>query len=156
MKSLIQRIIDLLKKRVKENLEAINQNQARLNEMLNQPVSSERTYYIEKNYALNKALLAENNDFISLQLSLLNFLEKHKDALTLKEEDASNESGPISFLDDDELFELTIQGKICFETGHPKFEDEVFFNKLLSYYAFIEAYEKCNAMLSLRKKNQVS
>ena len=59
MKALIQRTIDLLKKRVKENLAAINQNQTRLNEMLNQPISAERTYYIEKNYALNKALLAE-------------------------------------------------------------------------------------------------
>jgi len=156
MKALIQRTIDLLKKRVKENLAAINQNQTRLNEMLNQPISAERTYYIEKNYALNKALLAENNDFISLQLSLLNFLEKHKDALTLKDEEESTEPGTISFLDNEELLELTIQGKIGFEAGHPKYEDGVFFNKLLSYYASIEAYEKCNALLSLKKKNQVS
>jgi hypothetical protein len=156
MKALIQRTIDLLKKKVKENLEAINKNQTTLNEMLNQPVSGERTYKIEKNYAANKALLAENNDFITLQLSLLNFLEKYKDALSVREEEESDKPDTISFLDDEELFELTIQGKLGFETGHPKYEDDVFLNKLLSYYASIEAYEKCNAILSLKRKDQVS
>ena len=40
MKELIQKTIDLLKKKVKENLEIINKNQTRLNEMLNQPFSA--------------------------------------------------------------------------------------------------------------------
>ena len=156
MKALIQRTIDLLKKKVKENLETINKNQTRLNEMLNQPVSAERTFHIEKSYTANKALLSENNDFISLQLSLVNFLEKYKDKLINKEEEEEiTESNAVSFLDDEELFDLTIQGKIGFEYGHPKFEDDDFFNKLLSYYAAQEAYEKCNALLSLKKKNQV-
>jgi hypothetical protein len=156
MKALIQRTIDLLKKKVKENLETINKNQTRLNEMLKQPVSAERTYYVERNYAANKALLSENNDFISLQLSLLNFLEKHKERLTMKEEEEElTELDTVSFLDEEELFDLTIQGKIGFETGHPKFEDDEFFNRLLSYYASQEAYEKCNALLSIKKKDQV-
>jgi len=156
MKALIQRTIDLLKKRVKDNLEAINKNQTRLNEMLNQPVSAERTYHIERNYTSNKTLLSENNDFISLQLSLLNFLEKYNDKLAIKEEEEEPaEPNTITFLDDQELFELTVQGKIGYETGHPKFQDDVFFNKLLTYYASQEAYEKCNALLSLKKKNQV-
>jgi hypothetical protein len=157
MKALIQRTIDLLKKRVKENLETINQNQIRLNEMLNQTVSAERTYQIEKNYAANKALLAENNDFISLQLSLLNFLDRNKDSLSRREKkEESPEPATLAFIDEEEIFELTIQGKLSFENGHPKFEDEAFFNKLLSYYASIEAYEKCNAIMGPRKKNQVS
>jgi len=156
MKALIQRTIDLLKKRVRDNLDAINKNQTRLNEMLNQPVSAERTYHIERNYASNKALLSENNDFISLQLSLLNFLEKYKDKLAIKEEEEEpSEPNAINFLDDQELFELTVQGKIGYETSHPKFQDDVFFNRLLTYYASQEAYEKCNALLGLKKKNQV-
>ena len=154
MKVLIQRTIDLLKTRVKSNLEIINKNQARINEMINQPVSAERTYHIEKSYALNKALLTENNDFISLQLSLLNFLEKYKDSATLND-DNLEELGPNALLDEDELFELTIQGKLKYETGHPKYNDELFFNKLLSYFAAIEAYEKCNSLLRLKKKDQV-
>jgi hypothetical protein len=158
MKELIQKTIDLLKKKVKENLEAINKGQTKLNEMLNQPFSSERTYMIEKNYAANKALLSENNDLISLQLNLVSFLEKHKETINRWEEESEtlSELDMATFLDDEELFELTIQGKLGFEYGHPKFKDDAFFNKLLSYYASIEAYEKCNAILSQRSKNQFS
>lgn len=155
MKALIQRTIDLLKKKVKENLETINRNQALLNELLKQPLSAERTYHVDKNYASNKALLSENNDYISLQLTLVNFLEKHKDQLTEKTEiDVHPETDTLSFLDDEELFDLTVQGKIGFENSHPKFRDEVFFNRLLSYYASREAYEKCNALLGLKKSRQ--
>ncbi len=155
MKALIQRTIDLLKKKVKENLEIINKNQARINEMIRQPASAERTYHIEKSYAVNKALLTENNDFISLQLALLNFLEKYKDSANLRDEEEVEEITPESMLNDDELFELTVQGKMKFDFAHPKFNDELFFNKLLSYYAAIEAYEKCNSLLTLKKKDQV-
>jgi hypothetical protein len=157
MKELIQKTIDLLKKKVKENLENINKNQTRLNEMMNQPFSSERTYMIEKNYAANKALLTENNELISLQLNLVSFLEKHKDSLNRWEEENKtlSELDMAEYLDDEELFELTIKGKLGYETGHPKFSDEVFFNKLLNYYSSIEAYEKCNVILSSRRKDQV-
>jgi hypothetical protein len=158
MKELIQKTIDLLKRKVRENLEIINKNQTRLNEMLNQPFSSERTYMIEKNYSANKSLLSENNDLISLQLNLVNFLEKHKETLTKWEDDNEpvSELDITSFLDEEELFELTIQGKLGFETGHPRYKDEAFFTKLLNYYASIEAYEKCNAIITQRRKNQVS
>jgi hypothetical protein len=155
MKALIQRTIDLLKKKVRENLESINKNQARINEMIRQPASAERTYHIEKSYALNKALLTENNDFISLQLALLSFLEKYKDSTALTSSEDIPDLDPAALLDDDELFDLTVQGKLKFDIGHPKFDDQVFFNKLLSYFAAIEAYEKCNSLLSLKKRDQV-
>jgi hypothetical protein len=155
MKALIQRTIELLKKRVKDNLETINRNQAKINEMMNQPASAERTYHIEKIYALNKSLLTENNDYISLQLSLLNFLEKYKDSLKISGPEEYEKVNPASLLDDDELFEMTVMGKLNFDLGHPRFNDDLFFNKLLSYFAAIEAYEKCNALLRLKKKDQV-
>jgi hypothetical protein len=155
MKALIQRTIELLKKRVKDILESINRNQAKINEMMNQPASAERTYHIEKIYGLNKSLLTENNDFISLQLSLLNFLEKYKDSLKIGDPEELEKVDPASLLDEDELFEMTVQGKLDFELGHPRFNDDLFFNKLLSYFAAIEAYEKCNALLRLKKKDQV-
>src|SRR5512133_359271 len=154
MKELIQNTIDLLKKKVRENLEIINKNQTRLNEMLNQPFSSERTYQIEKNYAANKALLSENNDLISLQLTLISFIERHKEMLSdwHVEKEELIETDIASYLDDDELFDLTIQGKLGFGRNHPKFTDDTFFNKLLSYYASIEAYEKCTAIINLKRK----
>lgn len=157
MKDLIQKTIDLLKKKVKENLDVINKNQTKLNEILNQPFSSERTYMIEKNYSANKSLLAENNDLISLQINLVNFMDKHKDSLERwQQENESAELEIASYLDDDELFDLTVNGKLGYGKGHPKFRDDAFFNKLISYYASIEAYEKCNAILALRQKNQIN
>ena len=151
MKSLIYRTVELLKKRVRENLERINQNQAEIKELLGQPLSAERTYFIEKYYDLNKALLTENNDYINLQLTLLNFVQKYKDSPALEENDIT-EINSESFLDENELFELTVQGKLSFDLSHPKFGDEDFFHKLLSYFTTREDYEKCTALLNLKKE----
>lgn len=157
MKDLIQKTIDLLKKKVKENLELINNNQTRLNEILSRPFSSERTYMIEKNYSANRTLLSENNDLISLQINLVNFLEKHKESLSLwDQENEISELEIASYLDDDELFDLTVQGKLGYGKGHPKFRDDIFFNRLITYYASIEAYEKCNAILTQRRKSKIN
>jgi hypothetical protein len=151
MKALLQRTIEILKKRVKENLDTINQNQSEIRQLLTQPLSAERTYYIEKHYDINKVLLSENNDFISLQVTLLNFMEKYKDFPILDEEELP-ELSPELFMDEHELFELTIQGKLAFNIAHPKFEDEDFFQKLLTYYSALEAYEKCNTLLKTKDR----
>lgn len=153
MKALINRILELLKKRVKDNLEVINSNQTMITELLKQPFSPERTYHIDKIYSINKTLLSENNDFINLQLSLNSFNEKYKADLLFKDEDPAN-SFLYSLMDDNELFDLTVEGKLNFEEGHPKFDDYDFFNRLLRYYADTEAYEKCNLLLGMKKKNK--
>ena len=152
MKALIQRTIELLKKRVKENLDTINHNQAEIRQLLSQPLSAERTYHIGKHYDINKVLLNENNDFINLRVSLLNFIEKYKDSPILEDEELP-ELTPELYLDDQELFELTIQGKLNFDMSHPKFEDAEFFEKLIGYFSAVEAYEKCNALLKLKKQS---
>jgi hypothetical protein len=149
MKALLQQIIELLRKRVKENLDTINHNQGEIKQLLNEPVSAERTYHIEKHYDVNKFLLSENNDFINLQITLINFLDKYKDSPIMEEE----EHLPIittQSLDDYELFEMTIQEKLSFDLSHPKFDDPEFFRKLVNYYASLEAYEKCDALLKLK------
>ena len=150
MKALLQRTIELLKRRVKENLDAINHNQAEIRQLLNQPLSAERTYYIEKHYDLNKSLMTENNDFINLQLTLMNFLDKYRDAPGMDENDAME--NPLDLPPDDEiLFELTVNGELLFDNNHPKFGDEAFFRKLLQFYSAMEAYEKCSALLNQKK-----
>ncbi len=151
MKALIQRTIEILKKRVKENLDTINQNQSEIRQLLTQPLSAERTYYIDKHYDINKVLLSENNDFINLQVTLLNFMEKYRDFPILDEEELP-EMKPEFFMDDQELFELTIQDKLAFNITHPKFDDEEFFQRLLSYYSTLEAYEKCNTLLKTKER----
>jgi hypothetical protein len=151
MKALLQRTIEILKRRVKENLDTINQNQSEIRQLLTQPLSAERTYYIEKHYDINKVLLSENNDFINLQATLLNFMDKYKD-FPILDDDELPELSPELYMDDHELFDLTIQGKLAFNITHPRFEDEEFFQKLLSYYSTLEAYEKCNSLLKTKEK----
>jgi len=152
MKVLIQHTIELLKRRVKENLDTINHNQVEIRQLLKQPLSAERTYHIEKHYDINKVLINENNDFINLQVSLLNFMEKYKDSPIMDDEELP-ELTPDLYLDDHELFELTIQGKLTFDLSHPRFEDAEFFEKLMRYFSAVEAYEKCNALLKLKNDN---
>jgi hypothetical protein len=149
MIELIQKTIALLKLKVKSNLELINKNQVKIKEILKEPNSSKRTTLFEEHYETNKSLLAENNDFISVQLTLINFLEKHKDTLI------SEDNPPVleveCFKNEKELFDLTVKGTIAFNEKHPKYNNESFFKKLLHYYQDIEAYEKCQALLNLKK-----
>lgn len=149
MTELIQKIIALLKLRVKSNLELINKNQVKIKEILKEPNSFKRTTLFEEHYETNKCLLAENNDFISVQLTLINFLEKYKDSLI------SEDNPPVieieSFKSEKELFDLTVKGVVAFDEKHPKYGNELFFKKLLHYYQEIEAYEKCQALINLRK-----
>ena len=152
MKELIQKTIALLKLRVKNNLELINKNQVKIKEILKEPNSLKRTTSFEEHYETNKSLLAENNDFINIQLTLINFLEKYKDSPLLKDNPPVIEIETIK--DAKELFKLTVKGKIAFDKKHPQFNNESFFRRLLKYYQDIEAYEKCQALINLKKSKE--
>jgi hypothetical protein len=99
--------------------------------------------------------MTENNDFINLQVSLLNFLDKYKDIPGMDEESMPSLFDEIS-LDDDVLFDMTIMGKLTFDLSHPKFSDEEFFKRILQHYTTMEAYEKCSALLSQKKDRQLN
>lgn len=150
MKDLIQKTIALLKLHVKNNLEVINQNQTKIKEILKEPSSAERSMNFEKHYEVNKNLLAENNDFINVQLTLINFLEKYKNSGLLQD------SQPISdideHMDEEDVFKLTVMGKIDYDKNHMYFDDKKFFEKLIKFYQEREEYEKCKELLDLKGK----
>ena len=152
MIELIQKIIALLKLRVKNNLELINKNQVKIKEILKEPDSSKRTTMFEEHYETNKSLLAENNDFIGVQLTLVNFLEKYKDSLVPKDNTPIIEIESVK--NEKELFDLTVAGAITFDKKHPKYNNESFFKRLLKHYQDIEAYEKCQALINLKKQKK--
>jgi hypothetical protein len=149
MRELIQKTISLLKQRVKNNLELINQNQVKIKEILQEPSSSNRSVRFEQHYEINKSLLAENNDFINIQLVLINFLEKYKDSQVF------NDNLPVieikKIKSEDELFNLTLKGTLPYNEGHPLYNNKAFFMKLLKHYQDIEAYEKCQELINLKK-----
>ncbi|HEY4785252.1 MAG TPA: hypothetical protein VIH57_04355 [Bacteroidales bacterium] len=150
MREMIKKTIELLKEKVKSNLIEIQNNQREIRNLLKKPVSAERSAELEEKYSLNKILLAENNDFINVQLTLTNFLEKYN-ASDIFENEQSSLSG-YECTGEKDCFELTVNGVIPFDTHHPFFNDDNFFQKLLHYYQELEDYEKCSKLV--KEKNQ--
>jgi spermidine/putrescine-binding protein len=150
MRELFQKTIEVLKKRVKNNLKAINSNQKVIKELLNQPNTSERSIEFDRYYNANKTLLQENNDYINIQLTLINFLEKYKGTAVL------NEAMPVvdiySITDEVEVLDLTLKGVVAFNEKHPKFNDSGFIDKLIAHYESLEQYEKCQELSNLKAK----
>ncbi len=141
MKDFIQQTIELLKLKVKNNLEEIKENQLQIKEILNRPTSAERTRLFDERYNTNKRLLSENNDFINVQLTLVKFFEKYKNT-PLMDECCEN----INFSDEEEVFQHTIEGKLEYNRTHPFFSNRGFINKLMDHYIKNEDYEKCEKL----------
>lgn len=150
MQELIQKTVDTLKSRVKRNLKAINKNQKVIKELLNEPNTPDRAIEFEKYYSANKTLLQENNDYINIQLTLINFLEKYKGTAVL------DETLPLvdiySITDEVEVFDLTVKGIVSFNEGHPKYNDGSFIDKMIEHYEKTEEYERCEKLLKLKSK----
>lgn len=150
MRDLFQKTIEVLKKRVKDNLKAINANQKAIKELLNQSNASDKALEFERYYGANKTLLQENNDYINIQLTLINFLEKYKGTAVL------DNTLPVvdiySITDEVEVLDLTLKGVVAFNEKHPKFRDENFIDKLISHYESLEQYEKCQELYNLKGK----
>jgi hypothetical protein len=147
MKDKVQQTIESLKEKVRANLLDIQQNQKEIRELLKQPVSDERSKKLEERYALNRVLLAENNDFINVQLTLANFIEKYGNTNIFTEILSEDK-----IIDEEGCFEMTINGQIEYNFKHPYFKNELFFNRLLDYYQNIEDYEKCSKLVNTRHK----
>ena len=152
MKELLLDIIELLKLQVKRNLEIINQNQEIIKELSSNLNSAPQSATYFKHYIENKNLLAENNDFTNLQLTLVNFLKKYNDSSLFNNNEPCQDIN--SQTDEEAIFDLTIGGKIPYTNGHPFFQDEKFFYRLLTFYEAKEQYEKCQEIVDSKRKNR--
>jgi len=148
MKLLLERTIELLKKQVRENLRLIDENHSRIMEMLNKALSEEEKEEFKACYTENKRLLIENNDFVNLQLMLIDFMEKHKSSNVLYDE--LQEEMPEFPIDESIIFDMTVSEELPFDNLHPFFGDDKFFDKLIGYFTSIEAYEKCGELFKAR------
>ncbi|NJO69870.1 MAG: hypothetical protein HC830_11840 [Bacteroidetes bacterium] len=142
MKELLQSTIEQLRLHVMKNLELVRENEREIKEMLQEPVSVSRARTLTEKYNFSKKVLAENNDFINLQLSVINFIYKYKDlwgqeAVLVEVE----KSVPVE-ISREECFQLTVESRMDFGPDHPYFNDEGFFGNLLEYYQLQENYEK--------------
>ena len=154
MKDQLQQVIELMRKHVMKNLELIKTNESHIRDVLNQPMSAERTRELNEGYQYSKTLLSENNDFINLQVTLMNFLNKYRQLI--EGEDAVKVSVTPSVLQNGHLsredyFKLTIENDIAFDAGHPYYHDPDFFNELFSHFEQTENYEMCARLQKLKK-----
>jgi hypothetical protein len=81
MKKLLELAVELLRARVQRNLAMIKGNQDDIRGILKQPYSGKRSEILDSKYDFSKKLLAENNDFINLQITVVNFLQKYKNVI---------------------------------------------------------------------------
>ncbi|MBN1184703.1 MAG: hypothetical protein JXB49_20620 [Bacteroidales bacterium] len=151
MKALIDKTINLLKFKVQMNLDVIKKNQVRIKEILQEPVSNERTLKLQEESEVNKKLLAENHDFINLQMTLIKFMEKHRQSLSFEEVEVPVDNEGNMQVD---YYKMTLEGKLAYNFQHPRFGDRDFFYRLMNHYQSIEDYESCAQIMKYKPKDE--
>lgn len=146
----IRQTIEELRLKVKHNVGIISKNQDAIKQMLKHARSEEYAGQYEVYSNKNKELLTQNNDFINVQLTLVNFLEKYKNTAIL------DVNVPIvdiySITDTQEIFALTIKEYVDFDEEHPHYNDLEFIEKLIVHYQAKENYEQCQKLNLLKEK----
>jgi hypothetical protein len=149
----IQRTLEGLKLKIKHNVDQIILNQGTIQNMMKQSMAAELLGQYELYNNQNKTLLAQNNDLINVQLTLINFIEKYKNTAIL------NDKLPLidiySITDIQEVFTLTIKGILPYDQKHPYYCDSEFIDKLIIFYKGTEDYERCQELIKL-KENSIS
>ncbi len=151
MKEILQTTIEQLRFHVMKNLELVRENEREIKEILKEPVSPSKAQILSEKYDYSKRVLAENNDFINLQLSIINFIYKYKGVWEQEGELAPVSEIQTTSLSRDECFQLTIDSKLAFDSKHPFYNDESFFDNLLDFFKAQENYEKCDELVKMKK-----
>jgi hypothetical protein len=145
----ITRTIEELKQKVKQNVDLINKNQDAIKHMLKHSRAEEYIGQYEVYNTKNRELLAQNNDLINVQLTLVNFLEKYKDTAILRQD--LPVADIYSITDTQEVFALTIKSVVPFDKEHPYYNDIEFIEKLITFYESKEDYEFCIELKRLKE-----
>lgn len=152
MKDQLQQLIETMRSHVLKNLELIKANEVHIREILTWPLSAERTKELNEGYQYSRTLLSENNDFINLQVSMMNFLNKYKNIIaeevTVKVSVNTQQNQHVSR---EEYLKLTIDQDIVFDSSHPYYQDQDFFNDVFAYFEQSENYEMCAHLLKQKK-----
>jgi hypothetical protein len=150
MVAYIHKTIEELKAKIKFNIDLINQNQVEIKSLVRKSDSVELSSQYEAYNTQIKSLLAQNNDLINVQLTLINFVEKYKETAVLKNDIPILDIYSIS--DSQEIFDLTIKGILPFNELHPYYTNSEFIDKLIVFYEVREEYEQCVELKQLKEK----
>lgn len=155
MKEQLQQTIEQLRQHVLKNISLIKANEKHIREVLTWPVSSERTKELDESYKFSKTLLTENNDFINLQVTVMNFINKYKNVFEKEQQPvkviAQSDQKEEAKLSREDYFKLTVENAIAYNNDHPYFNDIPFYDELFKYYQDVENYEMCASLLQKRR-----
>lgn len=149
--------VEVLKQRIKFNLNLIHEIELEIKEILKEPVSKERSEKLDRRFNINKQIIKENNEAIKLQKSIIEFLKSYHDELSQFPETIKVENPQKTIalskkieLKREDYFELTVNKDIEYDDQHPYFKDESFAKDLISYFIEVEDYEMCAKLVSLK------
>jgi hypothetical protein len=147
LKILFKQIMEEMKRRVIENLEEVKSTQGKLS--IDEARQFEYDFKLYQKQKYNKTLLAENKDFLELQLKIVAFVNKYYKS-ELMNIPVSNflERHPEKI----DYYSETIQGKIKFDEYHPYYFDSNFIDKLIEFYLSAEDYNECNRLKQIKIK----
>ena len=80
MKDILERNLEMLREKIERNTHIINENRIVLNEVIQMPVSEERTHLFTSHFGQNNELFSLNYKIIKLQSELRRTLQQ-KDGL---------------------------------------------------------------------------
>jgi hypothetical protein len=149
MKELLQSTVEQLRFHVMKNLELVRENEKQIKDMLKTPVTKSGAQLLAERYEFSKKTLSENNDFINLQLSIINFIYKYKHVWESERAVSCAEVAPVA-VTREECFQMTVESKIEYDPNHPFYYDDNFYNNLLEFFQLQENYEKCDELVKKR------
>lgn len=152
MAEYLKKVVEVIKQRIRSNLDLIHQNEDKIKKILKEPVTSDRTSRLEQQFKINKELINDNNFAIKMQKELVAYIEVLQNGNLLSQEQIqlpdqnkmeSDHQKDSAKLKREDYFELTISKDITFDERHPYYDDPEFLNSLLDYYICVEDYEMC-------------
>jgi len=149
MRTLLNKLISELKKKVNDNLSEIYLNQHEVRQALKMSDSHEKETILTERNSRNKQLLFENQDYLMAQIKIINLIDKYR------REDFMKEEVPVLQVNIQSGFDYlkeTVEGKLEYNKSHPLFNDHDFYHKLIEYYSSREEYEKCNELREIRQQ----
>lgn len=154
MKEQLQQVINSVRKHVLKNLDLLKTNEMHIKKLLDRTLSPERTKELNDCYQYSRTLLSENSDFVNLQVTIMNFLNKYRHMMETESTVKANialSNGYSQYLSREDYFNLTIANDIPFDLHHPYFHDKEFADDLLGYFEHAENYEMCAQLLKMKK-----
>ena len=112
------------------------------------PFSDSRSNTIDNYRKEHKALFEENQELIKIQNTIISYLTNFN-IVEQEKKEMNQKSETNKKLSKDEIFELTINGKMEVNKRHPFNNDLEMLNKLLDHFILKEEYEVCSTISEL-------